>query len=221
MYRLAATLAAALIAVPAFAITLETPETVLEPISVLAAEQTDAQIEADLRRVSDALNAITTMKGDFVQISETGGMATGSFYLRKPGRVRFEYDPPAQILFVADGRLISVEDKEMETVNSYPLSATPLKLLLDDDIDLTREAKIVEVFRQGGQLHVKARADDGLAEGELTMVFSEPDLELRQWVILDAQDVETTVALRNVEYGMKLSASLFRPTDYDFENVRD
>ncbi len=180
-----------------------------------------AQDLADLDRVSAYLNDLTTLKGSFVQLSSNGGMATGTFYMRKPGRIRFEYDPPVQVLFVSNGTFVSVEDKELETVNSYPLSATPLKLLLDDRINLAEDTTVTDLDREEGRLFVTAEEEDGLAQGRLTMIFSEPDLELRQWVIMDAQGIETTIALRDVVHGVSLDPALFVPTDYDFEDVRD
>lgn len=182
---------------------------------------------ADLERVNQYLNGLTTLKGRFIQVSDGGEgqarQATGNFYIRKPGRMRFEYDAPVPVLFIADGTLVSIEDKELETVNSYPLSATPLKLLLQKETDLIDEAQISRVERREGFLFVTARKDGGIAEGELTMVFEmAPDaLNLIEWTVVDAQQITTRVILRDVEHGMKLSAALFVATDYDFEDVRD
>lgn len=175
----------------------------------------DADV-ADLDRISRYLNDLTTMQGTFLQISDNGGMATGVFYMRRPGRLRFEYDDPVPIVFISDGTFVSIEDKELESVNSYPLRSTPLHLLLKKNVDLAEEADIVALDRREGRLIVTAREDEGLAQGDLTMIFTEPELELTQWVVLDAQGVETSIALRDVVYGEKINPALFRATDYDF-----
>lgn len=175
----------------------------------------------DLTRVSAYINSIGTMKGRFTQYSETQGevgKVEGDFFMNRPGRLRFEYDPPNPIVLVADGVLVSVEDKNLETVNSYPLKATPLNLLLKEDVDLVVEAEIVSVVREDGELHVTAREDDSVAEGELTMTFSYPDVELRRWLVIDAQNIKTLVVLSDVVKDVKLDPSLFTTTDYDFED---
>jgi outer membrane lipoprotein-sorting protein len=192
-------------------------------VSAEAAKNSHLNMEArqTLERLSARLRSLSTLKGDFVQVSEAGGMATGKFYLRKPGRLRFEYDPPTPLVLVADGIMVSVEDKELETVNSYPLDATPLKLILDRDVDLINDANIAYVEQVPGEIRVKAVKDDGVAQGEIIMVFAQSNMELLKWTVRDAQEIETTVILQNVEYGMRLSAQLFVPTDYEFEDLRD
>ncbi|MEO1408033.1 MAG: outer-membrane lipoprotein carrier protein LolA, partial [Pseudomonadota bacterium] len=92
-----------------------------------------------LAEVSAALSAVTTAKGRFVQIAPDGSESTGDFYLRRPGRVRFEYDAPVPLLIVADGATVAVEDKDLETQDRVPLGTTPLGLLLDDDLDLNQD----------------------------------------------------------------------------------
>lgn len=190
-----------------------------------------ARDREDLERVSRYLNTLPPLKGRFLQISveadpdpsnRRGGRtihAEGTFYLKQPGRLRFEYDPPQHVLFIADGRFVTVEDKELESVNNYPLSDTPLYLLLKGDLNLIEDAQIASVERTPGQLRVTARKDDeDDMSGRLTMVFSYPVLELLQWTVVDARDTRTTVALRKVQKGVKLDPALFRATDYDFED---
>lgn len=168
------------------------------------------QDRADLDRVSKYLNGIRTMQGRFAQTAQDGGVATGRFWMRKPGRLKFEYDPPAPIELVADGTNVAVIDKELETTNTYPLSGTPLKLILAKRVDLAKEADIVQVLRRDGQIIVTAREDEGVASGEITLFFDAETLDLRQWVILDAQGTRVAVALLDVEEGIKLPRSMFR-----------
>ncbi len=167
------------------------------------------QDKVDLDRVSKYLNGIKTMQGRFFQVSDQG-LGGGQFWMRKPGRLRFAYDPPATIELVADGTVVAVIDKELETVNTYPLSATPLRLILGRKVDLVEDVDIVSVERRDNKLLVTAREDEGVASGQITLIHQEPTLLLRQWVIIDAQGVETSITLTDVEKGVKLPRSMFR-----------
>ena len=90
----------------------------------------------DLKRVSDYLNTIKSVQGRFTQIAADGRSAQGTFYLRKPGRIRFEYDKPNPILIVADGSSVAVSNSQLKTTDRYPLINSPLRLLLSESIDL-------------------------------------------------------------------------------------
>ena len=173
---------------------------------VFAAEgnQTD-----DLERISEYLNGIETLEGRFIQVASNGVQDEGRFYLRRPGRLRFEYDDPNPITIISDGTWVTLTDRKLKTVDRYPLGATPLKLLLKKNVNLQKDANIVTVARDPGSLSVTAREEDGPAQGELTMVFSDPGLELMQWIITDAQGFTTTVALRDIRRDTKISPSLF------------
>ncbi len=163
----------------------------------------------DLTRISDYLNGIETLEGRFIQVASNGVQDQGKFYLRRPGRLRFEYDDPNPITIVADGTWVTLTDRKLKTVDRYPLGATPLKLLLKKNVNLAKDANIVDVARDPGSLSVTAREEDGPAQGELTMVFTDPRLELMQWIITDAQGFTTTVALRDLRRDTKISPSLF------------
>ena len=164
---------------------------------------------ADLDRVSAYLNSIHTMQGDFVQIGPNGQLDQGRFYLEKPGKLRFEYQPPSPMLIVSDGRTMAVSNSKLKTVDRYPLSSTPLDMLLSDKTDWRHESSIMRVTRQPGTLVIEARTSRNRNKPNIAITFSEPQLELRQWTIIDDQGLPTTVALRNVETGVTLSDSLF------------
>ena len=172
------------------------------------AQFTTAQ-QALLDRVSTALNAVHSMQGGFVQIDPDGGIEQGKFYIEKPGRMRFEYDPPAPTLIVSDGTTIAVKNTKLDTVDRYPLISTPLDLVLSDKLDLKNNGAVYGVARDGTSLIVKAHSTDSRAQGSITIVFSDPGLELRQWTVIDPQGLATTVALRDVEKDVSLAPSLF------------
>ncbi len=165
--------------------------------------------KAMLNRVSAYLNSIHTLQGGFIQLDPNGSAEQGSIYLSKPGRVRFEYLPPSPTLVVSDGSTIAVKNKQLNTVDRYPLDDTPLDLILGDDLDLAHNSAVTGVSEQGGELIVHARSNNSRAQGDISIVFAEPQLELRQWTIVDAQGQSTTVALRDVQTGLVLPGSLF------------
>jgi outer membrane lipoprotein-sorting protein len=174
-----------------------------------ASSWTAAQ-SADLDRISAALNSIKTMRGGFTQIGPQGQVDQGKFYILKPGKIRFDYDPPNPTLVISDGIGIAVYNTKLNTANRYPLNGTPLNLLLSDHLNLKRSANVLDVEHSPGELIVKARANDRNATGNITIVFADPGLELRQWTIVDAQGLPTTVSLNNVQQGVDLPESAFK-----------
>lgn len=176
----------------------------------LAADFEPEDVQA-LARMSDYLNAIESAEGRFFQISPDGSTDEGTFYLRKPGRVRFEYAAPNPNLIIADGATIAIENSDLNTTDRYPLTDSPLRLLLNDDVDLVTDPRIASVRREPGALSVTARQEDGLAPGEITIEFvdSGTGLELRQWEIIDAQGLRTIIVLTEFREGVTLSPALF------------
>jgi outer membrane lipoprotein-sorting protein len=172
--------------------------------------QWSAEQAADLDRISAKLNAIHTMRGGFTQIGPQGQVDQGKFYILKPGKIRFDYDPPNPTLVISDGLSIAVYNTKLNTVNRYPLSSTPLNLLLSDHLDLKSDEAITGIAHQPGEVIVTARSNDRRATGNITIVFSDPGLELRQWTIVDAQSLPTTVSINNVQQDVDLPESAFK-----------
>ncbi len=174
----------------------------------------------DLRRVNDYLNGLGFLQGRFIQVSDTGGgFSEGTFYMAERTRLRFEYDPPIPLTFISDGTFVGIANAELETTSQYPIGATPLRVLLRRNVDLTADANVTAVERLPGQLRVVATEDDGIAQGELTMVFSDPGMELRQWIIVDAQGRRTTIALRDVQEVNSLDNALFQFPQFDNSDI--
>ena len=167
-----------------------------------------ASDRADLTRVDNYLSGLTNLQGNFLQVGPDGSLAQGQFYLRRPGRMRFQYDPPEKLLVVADGTWVAVKDG-FSAAQRYPLGSTPLGILLDDHVDLAKEVKVLAVERQPGALRITLADKNDNAPGNITLVFDEPDLQLRQWIVTDAQGLQTTVALRNIQSGIRADNALF------------
>ncbi len=171
--------------------------------------ETDAAVAGKL---INWLESVDTLKGDFTQIAPSGAISTGKFYLRRPGFLRFEYDPPTPLLIVANGGMVYVRDNELETTDSYPAGKTPLKFLLAKKIDRS-DAKVVSVDRGVDNVAVTFASDDEETEGELTIITSAPEFALRRWIVRDLQGGITVVTLDNVISGERLANSLFAAPD--------
>lgn len=164
---------------------------------------------ADIQRVERYLNDVDTLKARFRQIAEDGGIAQGTIYLRRPGRMRVEYDPPVPVLLVADGMLVSYYDSELDQLTQVPLRSTPAWFLLRDPIDLGGDITVTEVERAPGALRVSMYQTDEPDAGSVELVFAEDPLQLRQWTITDAQGKEVLIRLESVSYGASMANELF------------
>jgi outer membrane lipoprotein-sorting protein len=168
---------------------------------------------AAIAQANRALNAIDRLQGRFVQSAPGGARSTGTFYLQRPGRLRFDYDPPASLLIVSDGSVVAMRDRELRTTERTPLRSTPLNIILGSQIDLERNARILRVSRAGPWLMVTARDRSGQTDGQITLQFHGPEAELRSWDVIDATGARTRITLSDVTRPASLDRSLFRLED--------
>jgi len=169
--------------------------------------------EAALDRANRTLNAITRLQGRFMQTSPGGGRASGMFYLQRPGRLRFEYDPPASMLIVSDGRVVAMRDTELRTTERTPLRSTPLNIILGSRIDLDRDARVLRVSTSGPWLMVTARDRAGQTDGQIILQFYGDDTQLRSWDVIDATGARTRIALTDITHPASFDSRLFRLED--------
>lgn len=170
-----------------------------------------ASVIADVERY---LNAIDTLEATFSQIAPNGELATGTVYIQRPGRLRFDYDPPSRIRLVAPGdwRLVFY-DASIQQVNVIPISQTPLGILLDAEIALDADVEVTGIERAGDEVALTVVRKDAADQGSVTLVFGERPLALRRWSVVDAQGLVTHVLLEDVEMGGALDPELFRWRD--------
>ena len=168
------------------------------------------QETAALNAISAKLGAVTTMNGEFVQFGPTGDRSEGKFFLERPGKVLFQYDPPTPISVISDGKSVLIHDKNLQTYDIWPLSKTPLKFLLDSTLDLAASERVESVTVEPDLVRVVVVDDSRFGGGRLTLFFDAVTNELRQWTVTDEQGLETTVAIYNVEVGNELSQKIFR-----------
>ncbi|MFP6773066.1 MAG: outer membrane lipoprotein carrier protein LolA [Alphaproteobacteria bacterium] len=162
-----------------------------------------------VKRVEDYLNSIKTLSARFLQVDAAGNVANGKLYLRRPGRLRFEYDPPSPLLIVADGFWLILHDREIDQVNRFPLYKTPLGVLVDDPVNLREKVEVVEVEQGLGVLRVRIIDRDMPDEGWISITFTEPPMLLRQWKIRDAQGGTTALSLTDIRINQSLDPKLF------------
>lgn len=170
---------------------------------------------ADLAKVSAYLNSITSLKSSFVQVGPNGELDQGVIYARKPGRLRFEYAPPSPYLIVSDGVTIAVANSKLRTVDRYPLIDNPLNIILTANSDLTKDPRVTAVERQAGALRITATEKSGPLKGQVTLIFRYPSLEIAQWIITDAQGLQTMIALKGPQTEVQLPPELFVLRDVD------
>jgi outer membrane lipoprotein-sorting protein len=170
----------------------------------------DANQRALIDRVNMYLMSVQTMIGDFVQVGPDGRRAEGKIFLQKPGRIRFEYNPPSPIELIADGNSLVVRDRLLATQDLYPLSQTPLRFLLADRIDLLRETNVTAVSADDTFISLQIEEKHTLGgTHKVLLMFSVRDTQLKQWTVTDPQGYDTTVALYNLDLGKKLDPSMF------------
>jgi outer membrane lipoprotein-sorting protein len=172
---------------------------------------------AAIVRAEAALASIRTLKARFLQVDARGGTAQGTVWMQRPGRARFAYDPPATILVVADGTIVTFFDQAVNQTSAVPLGTTPLATLLAERVRLDEgDGRVTAVRRGEGLLQVTVVKRASPSEGSLTLTFAEPPLELRQWTVIDAQGREVRVTLFEIETGVRVDPALFRFVAPDF-----
>ena len=163
-----------------------------------------------LATLSAYLNGLTTVEADFTQINADGTISTGKIYIKRPGRVRFEYAPPDRSLVIAGGQQVAIFDaKSNQPPEQYPLKRTPLNLILAANIDLGQARMVIGHDSDGTSTRVRAQDPENPEYGTIDMVFTDDPLELRQWVITDDLGQQTTVILGEMKKGIDLGARLF------------
>lgn len=172
-----------------------------------------------VEKVNRYLTSVQSLQGKFVQVGSNGQRTTGDFYLAKPGRVRFEYDDPSPIELVADGTSVVVRDRNLATQDVYPLSQTPLRFLLADRVDLTKDTNLIAVYADDVFVTVVLEERNTLVgTSRLMIMFDAKNMQLKQWTVTDPQGYDTTVAVYDLDASKKPDPSMFK---IDFTNYHN
>jgi outer membrane lipoprotein-sorting protein len=163
-----------------------------------------------LNDISAYLNKLQTAKGEFTQINDDGSISTGTIYIKRPGKVRFEYNPPESALVVAGSNTVVIYDKKSnQPAESYPLSRTPLSIILARNVNLGAANMVTGHRFDGTATVVTAQDPQNPEHGNIQLKFTGNPVELRQWVINDGNGSKTTIVLGDLQEGANLPNSLF------------
>lgn len=163
-----------------------------------------------LSAISGYLNGLKTAQGPFTQINDDGSLSTGTLYMHRPGRMRFEYDPPESSVVIAGGGAVTIHDpKSNQPPESYPLKRTPLSIILAKNVDLDRAYMVVGHSFDGSATIVTAQDPENPEYGSIELMFTADPIELRKWVIHNGSGGKTTVIMGGMQVGGRLSNLLF------------
>ena len=182
--------------------------------SAVKKQTASVSVATDIARVETYLSGISTITADFTQVDGRGALASGKFYLQRPGKMRWEYAPPTPILIVCDGSVLTYYDSELKQVSYVGIDDTLAAFLTRPVIKLNSAGTKLSDFLSANQMIratvIQTKKPD---EGSLTLEFSDAPLQLRQLVITDATGNRTPIQLQNIKYGEKLPSSLFKFID--------
>ena len=174
---------------------------------------------AAVRRAVRYLNDISTFKAHFIQVSSNGSYAEGELMVERPGKLRFDYDPPHPVLMIANGLTLLFYDRELKQASFLPLWETPLWFLIRQEIKFSENVRVIKVKQDWATLRI-VLVDDALPDtGEITLVFSDKPLVLKKWEIEDAQGTVTQVSLVNPEFNVKIDPENFDYGDLEIQTT--
>ncbi len=166
---------------------------------------------ADLRKIEDYLNNLKTLKADFVQMASNGVSAEGSVYIAKPSKIRMEYTAPDSLLIVGNGDYIIYNDLELDQITNIDYDDIPATVILSNKIKFDgSNLKVTDFYKDNGQTSVTVEMPKNPAVKPITLIFDNNPFKLKQWKVIDQQNIEVTVSLFNEENDIDLSDSLFK-----------
>jgi len=177
---------------------------------------------SEIEKVQDYLNAISTLRSRFMQITSQGNFSQGEFMLSRPGRMRIDYDPPVPVLIISDGSLVMYKDKELDQLSYVPLNSLPASMFIGETVNFFGDDLLITDFEHTkGALRLTLQRTDDPMEGSLTLVFATGPLALKKWSVVDAQGITTTVSLLAPTFGEALDEHLFKVENRTLPHKRD
>jgi outer membrane lipoprotein-sorting protein len=176
------------------------------PAPVRPIRESDPEI---IGKVNDYFNKLANLEGTFIQTDPDNTQKQGRFYFARPGRLRFDYSLPSRLKIISDGYYLAIEDYALNTSDKYPLEMTPFRLLLSETVDLGKEANILGIEQGPDTVVVTVEDKKGDAAGKISLFFNKADMSLSQWIITDAQGLDTRIQINDLEQNKRVSAELF------------
>ena len=185
---------------------------VLSAVALLfaAALPAQAQGQVGVPEIEKYFNSIRTLQARFVQSNPNGSTIQGTLYVRRPGRMRFEYDPPSQLKIVADGFQVTMWDPTTKDFGQWPIGWTAASFLVKEPFSLSGDLRVEKLERVNGLIEATMSQTKKPKEGKVIVRFAENPLTLRGWTIIDNRGQQVTIALADMQTGMQLADSLFK-----------
>ncbi len=178
-----------------------------------AGQEFDAKQINLIQKVSAYFNQLGDMKGNFVQLSADNRRLRGKFYLKRPSQFRFEYNLPSKQIVISDGKYLSIQDLDLRTDDRWGIDQTPFRVLLRKDVDLLRDAKILEVGEADDKIFIALQDKSPDTVGKIKLfLLKGPSVELKEWITTDAQGLDTRVELQDFAKADNLDPKLFVPS---------
>lgn len=166
---------------------------------------------AIVQKVSGYFKELANLKGVFLQTDPDRKQSRGRFYVKRPGRFRFDYGAPSKKVIISDGRWLAIQDQDLNNEDVYELDNTPFRLILREDVDLLRDARILDVQEAEDLIILTLQDKDPDAPGRITLyLVKQPALQLKEWVTIDAQGLETRVEVSNLDVSENIDPAVFK-----------
>ena len=167
--------------------------------------------KGDLAKIENYLNSIKTLKAGFVQISSNGGSAEGNIYIAKPSKIRMEYTAPEELLIVGNGDYVIYNDKELDQITNIDYKDIPATIILTKQIKFDNtNLKVIDLYKDSGQTSITVETPKTPSVKPITLIFDNEPFRLKQWKVVDPQNIEVTISLYNIEQDADLSSDLFK-----------
>jgi outer membrane lipoprotein-sorting protein len=186
------------------------PSAVAAPPAPAALSTSEAQ---DMAAVQAYLRNLTSLRARFHQIAPNNQVSSGTLSLEKPGKLRFEYEPPSPLLVVADGKVITLVDYDLKQVTRWPINDTPLRALVRSDLIFGEDIQVLGMRRNAETISVAVTDPKKREEGSMLLTFTREPLRLSQWEVVDERGTATVVALDDLRTNVKLDKSLWQFRD--------
>ena len=167
--------------------------------------------KADLQKIENYLNNLQSLKAGFVQMASNGGTAEGKIYISKPSKIRMEYTAPEPLLIVGNGDYIIYYDKDLDQITNIDYKDIPATVILSKQIKFDNtNLKVVDIYSDSGQTAITVETPQNPGIKPITLIFDNEPFRLRQWKVIDQQNIEVTISLFDVEQDAPLDSSLFK-----------
>ncbi len=194
--------------------------TALSALVLMIVAASGAHAQAGVAEVENYFNSLRTLQARFVQSNPNGSIVQGTLSVRRPGRMRFEYDPPSQLKIVADGLQVTMWDPATRDFGQWPIGWTAASFLVKEPLKLSGDLQVEKIERLDGQLQLTMSQARKPQEGKIIVRLAENPLQLRGWTILDNRGNRVGVSLVDVKTGLQLADSLFKYDGPDAGAVR-